>query len=573
MVEGAPYFFKLAEHGKTLVAERREEIVVKAVDDHLIKTMKSVRQIVSPQAKELFKAEVGVAREAGVQRLGVEVKALLGIEAARVEKAEADFRARVNREGAVEEKKNEEKLGVAIPTRVTGLSEEIQAGEDPRPLSPVVSEGKDEAEKVKPKYPPPPKEKRKSSRLFTDFRRHLSWGPNQSPGQSPSSANAKFAPMLGVSVEEAIRLMRESADVIQIGSLMFTHFSVRTVQLAGFEALGRVWAIFASASASSPAASSSPSSTTSSMYEVAECYIAAVVGGMRAHLEDLEVQQKGVAALKNLGQDKAFDEAMKHAGGVDAVMAAMKRHPSIFGGRLEIGGAVLERASLSRFEEMNYSSGLQIFTGLGRRLSWDKSSGSSGPSPFSADSKFAPMWGMSVEEAMRLMRESADVLQIGSLMLTHASEREVQLAGFEALGRVLAASPVSSASPSAPSSWAVEVAEGYIEAVVRCMRAHLDDVEVQQKGVSALQDLGQNKAFERALKDTGGVDAVMAAMTRHPASFGEGMEVGGVELKRASLSRFEEMTYKSSSPTVRVMGRRLSDAMHFSKQLQGSQGD
>ena len=46
------------------------------------------------------------------------------------------------------------------------------------------------------------------------------------------------------------------------------------------------------------------------------------------------------------------------------------------------------------------------------------------------------MVGVSAEQAMRMMSESADVLQIGSLMLTHASVKEVQLAGFEALGRV-----------------------------------------------------------------------------------------------------------------------------------------
>ena len=276
-------------------------------------------------------------------------------------------------------------------------------------------------------------------------------------------------------------------------------------------------------------------------------------------------------ALQDLGRDKEFEEALKYAGGVDAVVAAIKRHPASFGESLEIGGVVLKRASLSRFEEMTQTSGLQIFTGLGRRLSWGSSSGSSGPSPFSADSKFAPMWGMSVEEAMRLMHQSADVLQIGSLMLTHASVREVQLAGFEALGRVHATSPVSSASPSAPSSWAVEVAEGYVEAVVKSMRAHLDDLEVQQKGVSALQDLGQNKAFEEPLKYTGGVDAGMAAMKRHPANFGESLEIGGVVLKRASLSRFQQMTAASSSPTA--MSRRLSDAMNFSKTLSASQGD
>ena len=79
------------------------------------------------------------------------------------------------------------------------------------------------------------------------------------------------------------------------------------------------------------------------------------------------------------------------------------------------------------------------------------------------------MVGVSAEEAMRMMKESADVLQIGSLMLTHASVREVQLAGFQALGNVWVHSSASSASPSAPSSWAVEGAERYIEAVVRAL--------------------------------------------------------------------------------------------------------
>ena len=109
LVEGAPYFSKLEEHGAKLVAERREEIVKKAGDDHVKTTMDSVRKIVSPQAKELFKAELERAREAGAQRLGVEIKALLGIEAARVDKAGSDFRLRVDREGLEEEEKNEEK--------------------------------------------------------------------------------------------------------------------------------------------------------------------------------------------------------------------------------------------------------------------------------------------------------------------------------------------------------------------------------------------------------------------------------------------------------------------------------
>ena len=90
--------------------------------------------------------------------------------------------------------------------------------------------------------------------------------------------------MVGVSVEEAMRLMRDSADVLQIGSLMLTHASVRELQLAGFDALGRVWEIFTSAS----------SSSTPWRFEVAEGYIEAVVGGMRAHLADLEVQRENL---------------------------------------------------------------------------------------------------------------------------------------------------------------------------------------------------------------------------------------------------------------------------------------
>ncbi|KAJ1495884.1 hypothetical protein T484DRAFT_1760801 [Baffinella frigidus] len=227
------------------------------------------------------------------------------------------------------------------------------------------------------------------------------------------------------------------------------------------------------------------------------------------------------------------------------------------------------------------TSGLQIFAGLGRRLSSGASSGSAGQSPSSADSKFTPIIGVSVEEAMRLMRASADVLEVGGLMLTHSSEREVQLVGFKALLKVWgmspsssSSSPAASSSPSSPSSvsWRLEMAEGYIEAVVRGMRAHLDDLEVQQKGVRALQDVGHDTAFEGALRDTG-LAAVKLAMKRHPATFGDGLEVGGVVLKRASCSLFEEITAESRSPTVRAMGRRLSDAMQFSKRLSKGQGD
>ncbi|KAJ1490999.1 hypothetical protein T484DRAFT_1776024 [Baffinella frigidus] len=204
----------------------------------------------------------------------------------------------------------------------------------------------------------------------------------------------------------------------------------------------------------------------------------------------------------------------------------------------------------------------ELLTGVGRLLSSGANSGAAGQSPSSTSAEEAADEAARVEEARRLMRASANVLQIGGLMMAHSSVREVQMEGFDALVRAWAASSSSASSSYAPSAWALKVAEGYIEAVVGGMQAHLDDVEVQQKGASALQVIGRNKAFEEALKDKGGVAAVKLAIKHHPASFSEGVKLGGVVLK-------------SSWPMV----RRFSEALHFSasfpktKRLASSQGD
>jgi hypothetical protein len=191
-----------------------------------------------------------------------------------------------------------------------------------------------------------------------------------------------------------------------LAALLATHRAHAGVVEAGCRALRSV-------AIAAPSAAASSSSSDPFLGTAIEAALAAVVSGMRAHMDEASLQAQACAALRNLiAHDNAEEEIAIELGAIEAVVAALRAHPGHAGVVAHACGALSNLTCASKRSQLRASAAgaeaaLERALSLVRRQQHARGGGSGS----SAGSSFGGSGGAlppeRAEEARELLRAIA----------------------------------------------------------------------------------------------------------------------------------------------------------------------
>mmetsp|Transcript_40066 Transcript_40066/g.111350 ORF Transcript_40066/g.111350 Transcript_40066/m.111350 type:complete len:836 (-) Transcript_40066:165-2672(-) len=232
--------------------------------------------------------------------------------------------------------------------------------------------------------------------------------------------------------------------------------------------------------------------------------IVALVRGMRADPQNATLQESSCVRLEELALAPQSKMRIASLGGIDAIMEAMKHHPSVAGVQ-ETASAALGNLALRSEENqkaMLHKGGIEaVLTAMAQHL----------PSE-SVQEKAC--WALQqlamVAQSRAEITNHGGIERVAQAMRAHAMSEPVQEHGCMALGNL---------------AFEVETRKciayvGGIDAVICAMRAFPGAAALQEDACFALHNLACSDEAMRPIAEAGGLEAVVRAMSEHPMTLG-----------------------------------------------------
>ena len=248
---------------------------------------------------------------------------------------------------------------------------------------------------------------------------------------------------------------------------------------------------------------------------VAEGGIEAVVAAMNAYLNNATIQIRGCAALGNIAMLAENMQKVAEKGGIEAVVAAMNAHLNNAEAHLikinavvqESGCRALRNIAATAKTNLNVAEkgGIEAVVAAMRRYPKNIEIQKQG---------YSALWNIAYDREIPSYVSAGDINGVMAIMNAHLKNADVQEFFCKELLKKITKNKITTTKDHLQNQLMVVTAGG-IKAVVAAMNAHLNNAAVQEYGCIILMRIAVLAEKQPKVAVAGGIEAVVAAMNAH----------------------------------------------------------